>query len=135
MLFPSIRINYVPLNFLRPCCGTSNPYTLTKCIFIRRNMLNWVKKLHLEGWKHKENKHKSPKSFCSFACEAGYVFGLTSFSDHREKIRLLFWSLREGLARLWSCSFYFHLDSPFLVKNSEITWIHVSWQSFSNKLN
>lgn len=52
-----------------------------------------------------------------------------------ETFRFLFWSLREGSARLRRCSFYCHLDSPFMVKNSEITWIHVSWQSFSSKLN
>lgn len=45
MLFPSILINYVRLNFPRPCCGTRNPYVLTKCIFIRRNMLTWREKI------------------------------------------------------------------------------------------
>lgn len=56
--------------------------------------------------------------------------GLIPFSNHREKLWFLFCPLREGLTRIWSCKFYLSLDSLLLVKNREITWIPMSWQSF-----
>lgn len=36
-----------PFEFLSPCCGTSVPYVQVNCIFMKKNMSNPEKELHL----------------------------------------------------------------------------------------
>lgn len=48
ILFPAIPINYVPLKFPSPCCGTSVPYVQVNCVF-KENMPNSGKKKTKNG--------------------------------------------------------------------------------------